>query len=109
MSDQKNLFAALQQGLWGPIGQYSIAYQQYAMLHSINDTQVAVVAGKKHKRMEPMKFFEIYPTVDDAASLGTASEKRRTKTEAELSVKAALALGDTSGMSDWMKELLSST
>lgn len=93
LSDLKNLYAALQQGLWGPFKDYSIAQTLYCSLHAIRDTQVAVVMGKKHKPTKPLVFHELFPAIDEAASLGTGGESRKIKTENQIAKSAVVALG----------------
>lgn len=100
----KNLYSALQLGMWGPIKDYVIAQTLYCQLHAIQDTQIAVAVGKKYKPSKPLPFHDLFPTIDAVASLGTAEERRRVKTQEEMAKKALLQIGDNAP--DWVKKAI---
>lgn len=56
-------------GLIGPIKDYNIAYLHYLSSHNIRETQVAVALGKKYKETKAAKFNEVFPHIEDYATL----------------------------------------
>lgn len=61
--------------------------------------------GKKFKATPFVKYYEIFPTIDDAESLGAGSVQRFKSKENQMAAKALLALGGDAPA--WLKNQLS--
>lgn len=101
LSDLQNLYAALQLGLWGYTKDYTLAHNQYLSLYNLSELQAIMIAGKKHKSKPPLRFHEMFPPIDDAASLGRGDQRRRIISEHQKAKNAVKALVGT-GAPAWL-------
>ena len=75
-AEMKSLYYALKNGLWGYSKDYSLSYQNYLMQHSISQTIIASVAGKKFNPVPAKEFHQVYEPVERMMTLGRGQKQR---------------------------------
>lgn len=95
IEDVRHLYSALRLGLWGPFGEYRRTYYSLAKQNEIAEILRATAMGKKFKATPFVKYYEIFPTIDEAETLGAGSIQRFKSKENQMATRAILALGGT--------------
>lgn len=93
LDDMRHLYAALRLGLWGPFGEYKRAYYSLAKQNEIAEILRATALGKKFKATPFARYHELFPTIEEAESLGAGSIQRFQSKKQQMAAKAVLALG----------------
>lgn len=93
IEDMRHMYSALRLGLWGPYGQAKQAYFNLAKQNEIAEILRATAMGKKFKPTPFAQYHELFPTLDEAETLGTSSVIREHNNEKNMAKKAFMSLG----------------
>ena len=97
MEDRQGLLLLLQQGVIGWTASATNSYLQYQSIHQVGEV-IRSIVGKNYKTKPPVKFEELYPTVDTLMKFGI--EKK------DLSVGTQMVIAWSKHMPDNIKKKL---